>query len=449
MTTNDNEIVFEANSGISEEEQQVILEQINGIAEKNRLSLSAGADIITDKNKKRNKKKYNAKKRGGIFPVMVNVAAILILAGGVAALSSFQGKTDIKVREGSKIFGSTERALIDEIRKETSFRLEEKENEISYMTSQLEVIDAELRELHSNNLELTAEQQEIENRLLNLQEDYRSSLINLHDERSQILEESRAREAALRELALSAEQSSASADEARAELERLTREQSQAAIIESQMNELFSNLYDKINDERFDQAADTVQLMRNYLEIPAFQTRSMQTRKELYTNTLDSFEAMINEALRTRLGIAPVDRESENIIAGMQAQLAQLTQNEREFQGRVNQLEQNIAEKDRTINSLNTQGSDATRLLSDSNRLLAERDNQITSLRADLTRQTQAAETNQQTINRVTSVNTSQKEALDKITAEVIGKDIDNMSINAIRESVSVIQEALETLSRQ
>jgi division protein CdvB (Snf7/Vps24/ESCRT-III family) len=35
----DDEITFDSNSGISEEEQREILEKINGIAEKNRRSL--------------------------------------------------------------------------------------------------------------------------------------------------------------------------------------------------------------------------------------------------------------------------------------------------------------------------------------------------------------------------------------------------------------------------
>jgi hypothetical protein len=51
------EIRIDESSGISAEEQREILVQINGIAEKNRQSLAAGAGSDTGKEKKRKAKR--------------------------------------------------------------------------------------------------------------------------------------------------------------------------------------------------------------------------------------------------------------------------------------------------------------------------------------------------------------------------------------------------------
>jgi len=109
--TGDKGMVFDANCGIPEEEQREIFAQINRIAEKNRLSLAASADV----GKVKKTKPFIAKKSGSLFPVLVNAAAIAMLAGGFLALYIFQGRTDVDIREGAKLYNSAERALIEEI----------------------------------------------------------------------------------------------------------------------------------------------------------------------------------------------------------------------------------------------------------------------------------------------------------------------------------------------
>ncbi|MDR0494483.1 MAG: hypothetical protein LBG95_02495, partial [Treponema sp.] len=281
-------IIIDARCGISEEEQWEILAQINSIAEKNRLSLSGEDD---EKNKKqRSKPGYKAKRSGGLFPVLVNAAAFVILAVGFFALYTFHGKTDAQVREGVKVYNSAERALIQEIRKETSSRLEAKENEISQIASKLAGIDAELRKLHSGDQELTEEEQAAESQLRTLQGEYRAAMSLLQDDRSRILEDSRARETSLqaqlenrtRELALVAEQSAAAIDITRGEMDRLNREQVMSSTIEAQIGALFANLNSAINENRIEEASEIVKLTRAFLHTPAFQgLRSIQARKEL------------------------------------------------------------------------------------------------------------------------------------------------------------------------
>ncbi|MDR3166788.1 MAG: hypothetical protein LBT93_02500 [Treponema sp.] len=63
-------IVFDTTSGISEEEQREILAGIEGIAGENRI-VSPSRPL-----------KEEAKKRGFLFPLLVNIFALLLLGGG-------------------------------------------------------------------------------------------------------------------------------------------------------------------------------------------------------------------------------------------------------------------------------------------------------------------------------------------------------------------------------
>jgi len=470
------EIVFDANSGISEEEQREILEKINGIAEKNRQSLSSGTEPGVDGGKKKKGlRRFKAKKSGGLFPIMVNIAAVAALAAGFYALYTLHGKTDAHVREGTKVYNSAERALIEEIRRETSSRIEEKENEIKLISSQLEEINAELREFYSSD-QKNADRQTAENRLKALQENYLAAMGRLQNERSQILEESRAREAEIQaqaksragESAHNAEQASA----AQAELDRLSAEQTQAAAVEAQMGAFFSNLNSQIAENKFNEAAETVKAMKDFLNAPAFQSlRSVQARKDMYAQAINSFETMIEEARRNS---TPEDER-----------LAELEKKNTE-------LEKDLAEKDKTIDALSSQGSGTARRLNDLNntlqkqnsqlaadldkqtkeknnqinslkterdKQLAEKDNQIASLKTD--RDNQIAEKDRQITekdNQIASIradNTrqvndlnltirTQGDSLGRIKGIVSGKNIDAMALADIRESFVQIQNVME-----
>jgi DNA repair exonuclease SbcCD ATPase subunit len=343
-------IVFDSASGISQDEQREILAAINRVAEKNRQSLSAGA-VPAGKGRL-----FTAKKKGGLFPVLVNAAAVLFLAGGFFLLSSLHGREDTGVREGNRVYNSAERALIEEIRRETSSKIEAKENEISQISSKLEDVDAELRELYSSNEELTAEQRAAEESLRGLQEEYRSSLATLRDERSQILEEARAREAVLRaqfeertrELSAAADQSLAALSSARSELERLGGEREKAALVESQLGAYFAAVSDQIRGGGFAEALDTLAAMRVFLDTPAFSgLPSIQTRKDLYTRAINSIEEMTGEVLKREAGGSPEDAE-ESLAEALEKNA---------------QLEETIAGLNRTVAAFNTQGSDLGRRL--------------------------------------------------------------------------------------
>jgi hypothetical protein len=301
-------IVFDAKSGISEEEQREILAKINNIAEKNRLSLSEGDE-------KRKKKRFKAKKSGRVFPVIVNIIAFAALAGGLAVLIFTQGKTDARIRTGSKVYNSAERALIEEIRKETQ-------------------------------------------------------------------------------------------NEAANELERLNREHSQAAAFEAQMGGFFANLNRQITNNNTDEAGAIIKTMREFINTPAFGTnRSIQTRKEMYTQAINSFETMLGKSQTGRnsgAGGSAINGDRNADTGGLQA--------------RITQLEQNLAEKDKTIAAFSSQGTSATRRLTElektnntlqtDNRRLDRTNNTLQAdnkqLTADLAKQTQLAASLQQNVDQMT-----------------------------------------------
>jgi DNA-binding transcriptional ArsR family regulator len=465
---NSSEIAIDPKSGISVEEQREILAKINKIAEKNRLSLAAGGQ---DEGKDK-KPRFKAMKSGRAFPVIVNIIAFAALAGGLTILSSMQGKTDAQARTGTKIYNSVERALIEEIRKETISLLAAKEREISLIISKLEEIDAEMFGLSPDSREFTSEEQAVRNRLKALQEEYLSTLAVLQDERSQILENAREREAFIqaqfasrtRELAIDDSQQKA----ANGELERLNMEQTQAAVVEAQIGAFFANLNKQITNNNFDEAGSTIRAMRNFINTPAFGAlRSIQARKELYVQAINSFETMIDENRKYQAALNP-DNPGTNPLS--------------DFQARIVQLEQSLAEKDKTIEALGSEGSGASRRLNEiqkansalqteyrqlerTNSALQTRNSQLT---ADLDRQIQSATALQQSVNTLQqSVNTLQTEnagltqtvaardntianrndVINRIRNEVeADKDLEQIPLVEIKAIMTRIQNALRSL---
>lgn len=457
--TNNDEITFDASCGISEEEQREILVKINGISEKNRQSLSgAAADTDEAPSGKGLKRKagFTAQKSGSLFPILVNAAALSALVLGLFILYSFQGKTDAQVREGVKVYNSAERALIEEIRKETTSRLEAKENEISQISSKLAGIDAELQELHSNNQELSAEQQASEDQLIAAQTEYRSELSQLQDERSRILEESRMREANLqaqlesrtRELAMISEQSAAAIDNAQNEMDRLNREQAQAASVEAQMGALFANLNTAISEERLDDAAEIVKSMRGFLNTPAFQgLRSIQARKELYTQAINSFEAMIEEGRRYQKalasGVISPDKDAEQLMS--------------ELQDQNTKLAQDLAQKDKTLELLSSgasgtaqrlkeleESTDTLRTLNSTLQRTADsRDSEISTKDTQIRTMEQERTSMRNTITQQESAISNRDSRLSSIQGIIEGKNIMDMNIGELIDNLQQIQAAL------
>ena len=359
MTDND-EIIINDKSGISVEEQKEILSAINGIAEKNRKRLSQ--KTITEE--KGDKTQINAGKSGALFPLAVNIAAIVVLCAGVFFLVSFNGKVDSQLRTGNAVYNVTEKALIEDIRKDTEEKIAAKEREMSSITSRLEEVDAQLFLLYSTNQELTSEQLETEKRLLQLQVMYREELATLQDERTKILESSRSAEASLR-----------------AQLDERTREYSAAhqavsADLDSALKEL-----EKLSTDKEKTAALEAQLA-GYLALYSSAGNSPQNN----SGASDQTElAQINARLEQ--SIDEMQKTIEALSSGSSGQAARLLELEdtvSTLRALVSSLENGSAEKDRTISSLENERNSLTRTNQSQEQEIANLRNQIDVIRQAL-----------------------------------------------------------------
>ncbi|MDR0582982.1 MAG: hypothetical protein LBG57_01335 [Treponema sp.] len=438
-------IVFDPNAGISEEEQREIMLKINGITEKNRRSLS-GAD--EGDAAAGGKGRFKAKKSGSLFPILVNAGAAALFAGGFLLLSSFQEKTDISAREGPVVYNSAERALIEEIRKETASRIKEKEQEIASIVSRLADVDTELQKLHSSNEELSAEQLAAEEQLTALREEYNSSLLTLQDERSLILENARAREAVLRaqlearirELSAASQENEAALSSAQSELERLTAEQETAVSIEAQTAGYFALVNDYIRKSEFIAAAETLRSLRAFLNTPAFQgIRSIQARRDLYAQAINSMEAMVEEAIKNRSAFSlSEERAAEEALAELQEENAR--------------LEESVAALSRTVEAASSQGSGLTRRLTELESQAADLraansdlERRAASLEGERTTLSQTLAARETVINDLRTQNAERDDTINELRSENTAQaaEVTNLS-----NQLTSLRQALQALSQ-
>jgi len=364
------EVVFDTQSGISLDEQKEILSKINGIAEKNRKLLSQTRTQI-DKDKKGNII-INAKKSGAEFPLAVNIAAVVILLLGVFLMFFLFGKKETQVRTGKAVYNIAERTLIEEIRKDTSEKIAEKEMEMSSISTRLEEVDNELSKLYSSNQALTKEQIAAQEKLLAMQASFRDELAVLQDERSQILEASRSREARLRaqlderarEYAAAQQKTSSELDYANSELDRLSTEQERIAAIDAQVSGGLASVKDYIKSEQYDQAERVVENLRHFCNTNTLaSSRTYQSRRDFYNQSIDFVSAMIIDARKnsgSSLGAEQFDLMAKNVqqqekINEMEKTIKTLTTGGSGLTARIGELETNITEKDAKISTLETE----------------------------------------------------------------------------------------------
>ncbi|MDR2617744.1 MAG: hypothetical protein LBC62_02630 [Treponema sp.] len=357
-------IVFDAASGFSVEEQQEILDRINALTAEKRIALPAGA------------LKTEAKKRGLLFPLLINLGAVVFLLAGFFTLRFFHTQDDQTLREGPVSLGITERRLIQEIRRETSRQITEKEKEINDILSRLADADAEYRELQVSVESLTEAQKERAAALLKMQEDYRSTLTGLQEERTRILEDSRLREAELRktaeerakELSSQIEQSQASLDLAMEEIRRLSSEQDRANAAEAQLLGYYGVLNSQVKAGQLDEALATLESMKDFLNAPLFHGKALEKRRSYHLAAVGALE----EAVAGAVSLKAAAGSAAPAVSGDNAEQAEL-------QARIAALEQKSQEQERTINSLSAAGTDQGRIIADYELRISGLNEQISS----------------------------------------------------------------------
>jgi chromosome segregation ATPase len=406
------EFAFDTKSGISVEEQKEILAKINNIAEKNRQSLSGeGA------------REFKAKKSGVRFPLTVNISAAAVLLLGLVFLISFNGKKDEQVKMGATYYNPAEKALIEEIRVDTSEKIAAKEMEISTITTQLEKVDNDLLDLHSKNEELTAEQMATVKELEALQVKYREDLDRLQDERSRILEEARSREAALRAqleerireaaTAQAAQQKTTSElDSATAELDRLSNEQNRIAAIEAQLTGGLATVGILIQDGQYSEAAGIVANLKYFCNNNSMsQARSYQTRKDFYDQAIGSMEKIIDEMLEFQnvnaegWSLYEKNAKLEETVAQMQKTIDAFSAGSSGQARRLSELEESVSNLRSSVSSLETDNAD--------------KDKTITSLESDKRALTQTISERDGTINALQSTNAEQTQQINTLNEQI------------------------------
>ena len=374
-------IVFDTSSGISLEEQQEILEGINSMMADSlgNTRMSPDADLLQEQSSSL----QNIKKKDYYFPLSVNIGAVLVLGLGILLLSMFNRHDVQEIRESSATLGITERMLIQEIRQETNRLISEKENQINDILSRLSFANAEYILLSESVESLTEAQMERAAYLLQVQEEYRQTLSWLHEERAGILEDSRQREMALR---LYAEQSLVELSAAMEELRRLGTEQERAARVESQMSGFYATLNSQINSGSLDDAANTLNSMREFLAAPSFLGSAiLQTRKQSHLAAISALEEVVGR-LSPEIITVGVDQEFEEILAELRTRNAALERDiaafgaqgsDREmiiaeYQAVISRLEADRLDQQQTLYRLNSEVEAAATRVSQSENALAE-----------------------------------------------------------------------------
>jgi chromosome segregation ATPase len=509
----DADIVFDTSSGFSESEQREILENIEALTRKEKIAPVSEEQKLTPQ------------KRGGKFPLLVNLGGALLLIGGVLVLSFFYRQDESELRGGAVPLGVTDRKLIQEIRRANEARIHEKEQEITGILAKLSGVDgdlqalqssletkmeereAELRrqmnqeidqeldrlmnqdlseaaiaeqmrifdeqqiarinaELASYRKELDAERQAAELKLQKAQEEYRNSLAVLQSERAGILEASRISEANLRaQLEEKSgeirqyEQSRADLNVAREELQRLTDEQERAFLVERQMSGFYTLVRDHISEGSLEKAGETLGLMREFLETPAFQTiRAIQSQKESHLAAINTLSAAV-EGFRTQggaaapaLGSAGSDGElaalrEENAalkaavadqtreIDAYRSQGTDLTQSIREFEAAISSLRSQSAAQERDLSALQSEISAQAQRIS-----AQERD--LGALRSQSAAQAQTISTQERDLTTLRNQNAAQAQTIADQTQQITTLRSTNTSLFQAMEN---LQQALDS----
>ncbi len=349
------EFVLDEKSGISKEDQQDILQEIEKVSAQSRIAVTPETMTVS------------AAKKGFLFPLLVNIFFVLLLAGGGFTLYYlFQRGETVLMAEGSAIT-SAEGKLIEELKRESEAKLLEKNREISQIQSRLQDIDQQRQDLQANmnakieareaelrgvlETELTAEREslrqqgiseqdinlrlqeleaqktaafqqelevfkrqaeeerlQVEQSLQDLRSEYEQNLAQANSERQRVLEEARIREAELRsQLDARTEELEQETLQAREELNRLAAQQEKQALATGQLNGFYRRVRDDIQNENLDQALEDLDSIKEYLDDPSVATLpNILQRREIELFVVDSISGLV----RTEMQKTEVDTSS-------------------------------------------------------------------------------------------------------------------------------------------
>ncbi len=304
-------------AGISEADQRDIREEIERVAAENRIQISG--ELL----------EFSAQRNGALFPLIANLAGLLLLAAGIAVLFFLFQSDDASIRSAEQSVTATESRLIQELRRETEEQLAAKDSEIEQIVARLESIseeraaiaqdveeqilqrerelqeqfeaelEAERRRLQALNLtdaeielrlaefeaqkrqeynerlaafqdRMLAERERLEEDLDALEGQFTQTLEQASQEREAILQESEARISEVQsqfESRLSQSQAELSA--AQQELTRLSRSREREILIRTQITGLFRDISTNMQEGNYEAALGNLATMETLLNEPS------------------------------------------------------------------------------------------------------------------------------------------------------------------------------------
>ncbi|MGO9308604.1 MAG: hypothetical protein ACLQDL_06230 [Spirochaetia bacterium] len=307
------EFAFDPDSGITREEQKEIRQEIDKVASSSRMKVSPEMFAV------------KAAKQGVLFPVLVNVGAIVALAAGLAVLYFLfqRGETQASHQDTAAI--TAEGKLLAEVKKESEARLQEKNQQIDQIQGRLAEIDKQRQDLQANmdakvqaresqlrasmTAELDAErarlqkqglsEQDIQKRLTDLQaqqnsqfssqlaafkaqadadrkksesalQDLRSQfnadLAKANADRQQVLADSRQREADLQaQLAQKTQELQSAQAQTQQQLAALTSQKQQEDLVSQQLVGLYTVAQSDIAAKNYPRALTSLQAISSYV----------------------------------------------------------------------------------------------------------------------------------------------------------------------------------------
>lgn len=148
------EVLLLDESGITEDEKKEVLDQIDRVVEKNKISVTDELFVTTPV------------KKGALFPILINVFALVLVAGGVFYAYRVFGTRQANLSTETQAYLSTEGKLIEEIKKESEAQLLRKEEEISQIQTELMELDRQSKELKENmEAEIAAREEQLKKEL--------------------------------------------------------------------------------------------------------------------------------------------------------------------------------------------------------------------------------------------------------------------------------------------
>ena len=222
MVARDNgEIVFDTESGISVEEQKNIVRQIE-----NATRSEGGAEAVF--------RRIQAGKKGFVFPLLVNVAAVALVFLGALLFVLFRDSPGTRRLNVVGTLDSAEGKLIQEIRRQSAEQVGEKELEIAGVTDKIaglveerENISAQIKMQPAREAELLPKIDALDVELGRL----RQALEQLQFERRQLVVISRSQEAEVFSRRAGGEATEAAMEE----LRKLNTEDERYAFFERQV----------------------------------------------------------------------------------------------------------------------------------------------------------------------------------------------------------------------